>query len=83
MGKEMMIKGVNKATERLEELKRSGRLVDMDPRLKEAIGNLCVVAQKGGRMTKRKRGKVSRKSKRVNKRGVKKSTKKRTLKRKK
>ena len=76
MGKEVMIKGVNKAAERLQNLKQAGTLGEMDPRLKEAIANLCSIAQRGGRRTRRMRKSAARKSRRARGISRKKSTKK-------
>ena len=75
------IEGIKKATDRVKDLKRQGKLADMDPKLRNAIRELCAEAapfkMMGGKKTRKRKGKKSKKSYR------KKSTAKKTLKRRK
>ena len=75
------IKGIKTATKRVQDLKRQGKLADMDPKLRNAIRELCAEAapfkMMGGKKTRKRKGKKSKKSYR------KKSTAKKTLKRRK
>ena len=75
------IEGINKATYRVKDLKRQGKLADMDPKLRNAIRELCAEAapykMMGGKKTRKRKGKKSKKSYK------KKSTAKKTLKRRK
>lgn len=75
------IEGIRKATDRVKDLKRQGKLADMDPKLRNAIRELCAEAapykMMGGKKTRKRKGKKSKKSYK------KKSTAKKTLKRRK
>ena len=75
------IKGITTATQRVRDLKRQGKLADMDPKLRNAIRELCAEAapfkMMGGKKTRKRKGKKSKKS------SKKKSTAKKTLKRRK
>ena len=79
--RKVMIEGIKKATNRVRDLKRQGKLADMNPELRNAIRELCAEAapfkMMGGKKTRKRKGKKSKKSYR------KKSTAKKTLKRRK